>query len=261
MSLWLRSGSLAYGTVGGQVQLMPYWKYEKADSTCPPLPAFISLIGCDPPECITFTNTNLSPYPRVYARISCGDSAVGPAYVWDDHGAGCGWPSGINIEEAEACDVIRLKLSSGSPGFNFFPDGDWDVGAYCEFWDGGAGGYDYVPYVATGACTLRGPWGWGMKDCYAMYWNCGLGCGGVSVDCDGNVDFAGVGSIQNGQISFYGTGTPIELDDDGLPIGVSVIEVWRSWYVEIVWPPGEEEQQIIHDPEYYADLTVIIDKV
>jgi len=245
MSLWLKDTDLVRGSVSGDLQLVPYWIYRKVFSACPPLPEYFSLIGCDPPECIEFTNTNLDPDGRIYIRLTCEASPTGTAYTWDDD---CEWADGITITEGEGCEApVELKIESSTAGFNFYPTGTGFDSHSCPD----------LPMVAVGNAG-RGGWATYFQG-YPLYWNCGMEGGGIGVDCNGSVNYPKAGSIYLNRLYYYGSGTPIVLDADDLPIGNSVIAVWSSaWYEE---DPFDWDNPIYHPPAFYANLTITVSKV
>lgn len=217
----------------GVPELVRAWTYNPKSSNCIYGP--IIIIGCEPPECINYKNTNVDPEWWEFIRGICSAWSGSGGYAWPDDVPDCPYPNGIFIE-ATTCTggLVYLKIEAEGEGFNFYLD--------CPY-------YGYIPFVKTGNAG-RGPWGTICN----YYWQWGTQ-GWVSVDCSGNVGF------WSGYIGYYyapsygGTGTPIALDDEHLPIGSSVIPVWSEGYYSGGMPP------VWIPPAFYANLTITVSKL
>jgi len=229
MSIWRNAGGdiLLSGSVPALVRA---WTYRKIWSDCGPLPAWITIVGCDPPACVEYTNTNLDPTGREYLRQTCGEwGGSGSAaynYAWPDDVPDCPFPDGVTIEAATDCgSLVYLCLAATGDGFN--------IVSTCYY----ATLYSQ-PVVLTGEAG-RGGWG---TDCWReSHWDYAA----VSIDCAGNVNYAAV----SGNWPYYhGVGTPIALDAEDLPIGSSVIPVYQNGSPPY-WTPG-----------FFGNLTITVSK-
>ncbi len=231
----------AGGSVGlnpdGSVALVRAWTYRKQLSDCPPLPATIVIIACNPPDCVEFTNTNLSPYGRVYVRESCAAWGGSGGYAWPDDVPNCPYPNGITIDEVE-CDgtFTQLRVDVEGEGFSIIPVGDYNDP-----------GWLYPPIVAYGALTRSGS-GWSYI-CYQAGSSLEAWVH-LAVNCAGDVYYENRRMSQNLR-RYQGNGATIALDAEDLPIGESVIPVYSYGQLNpLDFPDG-----------FFGNLTITVSKV
>lgn len=232
--IWRNASGDIRMTASGAPELVRMWSYKKIPSDCGPLPAWIYIIACDPPECVLYTNTNLDETGRQYLRQTCGEwgggSHAGYNYAWPADVPNCPYPDGVTIEAAEDCgDLVYLCVTD---------DGGEDFSAVDESC-GMSGQFD-KPYSFVGNMG-RGPWG-------ITCWSSWQGCGGnLSITCEGAVSYGG--STGFGYLFWSGTGTPIAIDTEGLPLGNSLIPVYITY-----WNSG------IPSWFFYRNLTITVSK-
>jgi len=231
--IWRKANGDIRKDSSGVPELVRAWTYRKQLSDCGPLPAWITIVGCDPPACVEYTNTNLDPTGRVYVRQNCGAWGGGTAaaynYAWPADVPDCSYPDGVTITTEEDCDpLVYLCITAESdPPWNGYDEGFKETS--CQWPDC----HYYSPLIQTGSIG-RGPWGNNCSCQAGSYYN------SLSIDCNGNV------SYRCGGLNYMsGTGTPIPLDSEDLPIGSSVIPV----YLYPI-PPGT----------YYGTLTITVSK-
>lgn len=226
--IWRNAGGeiLLSGAVPALVRA---WMYRKILSDCGPLPAWITIVGCDPPGCVEYTNTNLSPTGREYLRQTCGEWDGGGSaaynYAWPDDVPDCPYPDGVTIEAAEDCGaLVELCVSVVVTAGSFTEH----TGCWYPW-------YYSLPGYCQGSMG-HGSW---LIGCWASGgWNYEY----ISVDCNGNVYYecAILGSPPYSR----GYGSAIALDGEDLPIGVSIIPVYHFFW----------------DTAYVGELTITVSK-
>lgn len=216
--IWRNAGGdiLLAGSVPALVRA---WSYRKKLSDCGPLPAWIVIIGCDPPDCVEYKDTNLSPTGRMYLRQTCGAWSGSGGYAWPSDVPNCPYPAGVTITAAEGCGGL-IQLTATVEGelcsvyFNFDPNSHMSKCTVCAPF-----GYNYsevleYPQVAPSGALLRSTGGWSLA-------------GGVVVGCDGSVTISL--TFDAGPCVVFGSGSgSIPLNSEGLPIGSTIVPVYSD---------------------------------
>lgn len=252
MPIWRNAGGdiLLAGTVPALVRA---WTYRPRISDC--LYGPIAIIGCNPPACVNFKNTNVNPNWFEFIRGACGAWSGSGGYAWPADVPSCPYPAGISIESTNCTTggLVELKVAItgdlfkcftlrcwnfGDPGGNVCTGMEYSqMGSYpdeslvCPAWPGNCMlppvqcGDDYSNSSSRphGFNLTRSGGGWGgsvpggVK--YYPVWEI-LDNYSVSVNCAGAVSFLAVPPDFNSRVYFSGSGS-IALDAEYLPIGTT----------------------------------------
>jgi hypothetical protein len=230
MPIWRNAGGniLLAGSVPALVRA---WTYNPRISNCIYGP--IVIIGCDPPACVNYKNTNVNANWFEFVRGTCGAWSGSGGYAWPDDVPDCPYPDGVSIESmtCTAGGVVYLCVAIEATG-------PFSENVGCHY----AGG-QYPQY--TQGNIGRGPWG---IYCYDAQQSLPTT---LSIDCVGNVSYYS----GYGYTGYRGTGTPIALDAEDLPIGSSVIPVYCEGLNACSYAHGE-----LLPSGYLGTLTITVSK-